>query len=116
MRYLRALPGRQIEHEDLHGLLASGSRSDIREGDPATVRAEEDRRGKDPEFPKPLGAADEILRDGEAPIATWGAEATQSVAVGADEEEALLRRREPRRCHERKLVVHFEHDAGPVRP
>src|SRR5262249_26452631 len=49
MRHLPALPGREIEHEDLHRLDPSGSRAEIREGDSPTVRAEEYRRGEDPD-------------------------------------------------------------------
>src|SRR5262249_44091802 len=115
MRHRPALPGREIEDEDLHGLLAAGPRPEIREGDPTAVRAEEDRRGEDPSFPGGLRAVDEILREAEALVAARGTQATQSVAVGVDEEDPFLFRGQSRRCHDRELIVHLEHDTRPVR-
>src|SRR5262245_48227090 len=102
MRDLPALPGREIEHEDLHGIHASGPRPAVREGYPATVRAEGHRRGNDPESPEVPQAADEVLPDGEAPVAARRSEAAQSAPVGADVEDALLLRGEPRRCQDRE--------------
>src|SRR5262249_961973 len=84
MRPLPSFGGREIEREDLHGLHAAGSRSEIREGDPAAVRAEEYRRGEDPGSPELLRAGDEILPESEARVVARRAEATQSMAVGAD--------------------------------
>ncbi len=78
VRHLCALAGREIEHDDLHRLLLPRFRSAVREGDPPAVRAEGYRRGK-----ATIGVA-------KAPLAARGAEATQSGAVRADEEEPLL--------------------------
>src|SRR5262249_27246815 len=51
MCHLFALPGCEIEHEHVDRLLAPGSRSEIREGDPTPVGTEEHRRGEDPRLP-----------------------------------------------------------------
>src|SRR5262245_58198182 len=95
VRHLPALAGREIEHEDLHGLHASGSRSEVREGYLPSVRAEEYRRGEDPVSPEVPQADEEILPEAEAPVTARRAEATESEAAGADEEEPLLFRGKP---------------------
>src|SRR5262249_18705936 len=100
--YRCAAAGREIEDDDLGGLLAPGARPAVRGGERTAERGEGYRRRK----------GDVGL---ETPLVARCAEVTRAArAVGADEEHPFLFR-SYRQPGVRKLVVHLEHHTRAVR-
>src|SRR5262245_57824305 len=113
LRHLAAVSRGEIQRHDLDGVFACRAGSTVGVDDGSTVRAE----AQGPARRVELDAAREsgIHEHSPGAVATRGAEAAQSSAVGADVEDALLLRYRREARDEHLVVRYLEDQARSIR-